>query len=61
MTDQPAFGCQICHGPTVWRLLRVGDSAITWSCPSHLHETLTVLQRSHEQTEVTVSARGASS
>ena len=29
--------------------------------PSHLHETLTVLQRSHEQTEVTVSARGASS
>lgn len=50
-----AFLCEICEDRTgLWRIDRVGDAVVTWSCWLHLSEVVENLQRQNEETRVVV-------
>ncbi len=55
MGEGYAFQCESCNGRASWRLLRVGDAAVTWACHEHLAAAALRLQRAHEKTELRVA------
>lgn len=50
-----AFRCGSCNKYPNWRVLRRGDSAVTWACDEHLAPVCRQFQRMGEITELVLT------
>lgn len=50
-----AYRCENCDSTPDWRVERVGDAVVTWSCALDLGLICQRLQRAHEQTRLVVT------
>ena len=49
-----AFRCEVCDADPHWRIIRVGDVVISWSCDAHLATICDRLQRDFELTQLAI-------